>query len=280
MFISLSANTRCNIPNNISPMVSSSSSDILYRYPDFKRNFSKLKNLCTHIISFREGAYQWKMLLVTDQSNSEGAFWFLPHDNENTAFDSAVYAVNKYGGGFMSVLNKDRRYFSGQDPNRNFSSSKIKVSNCNHQKYTSSIYSQTVFAIIDSFKKSNFPYLSLHNNTDGGGLSILKSSRTVQSFLAYPKEKIRQGKGLMDEDSLVYIAGKSNTPPMKKIDKLLQRGINVKYEIVSRSSNDCSMSNYVVLEKGSDKYYNIETQHGDSITQKKMIDILMEQIMR
>jgi len=40
------------------------------------------------------------------------------------------------------------------------------------------------------------------------------------------------------------------------------------------------MSNYVVLGKGTDRYYNIEVQHGDAPTQRKMIDILMRRILR
>lgn len=274
------ADARCSVSNNIKSMVVTSDISILYRYSDAKRNISKFKNLCTHLISFSEGKYRWKMLLVTNSNRPKGTFWFLPHDDENEAFDSAVYATNKYGGGFLAVLNKGKRYFLDQDPNRNFSDRSTKVSSCRHQKGASAIYTRIVFKIIDSFRGLNMPYLSLHNNTNGGGVSILKSSKSVRSFLAHPRDKIKNGIGLMDEDSLIYIAGKSSTPPMRKIDKLRQHGINVKYEIVNSLNNDCSMSNYVVLRKGSNDYYNIETQHGDSATQKKMIDILMGQIMR
>ena len=60
------------------------------------------------------------MLLVTNEEHPVGPFWFLPHDDENTAFDSAVYATKKYGGGFLAVMANNERYYKGQDPNRNF----------------------------------------------------------------------------------------------------------------------------------------------------------------
>ncbi len=123
------------------------------------------------------------------------------------------------------------------------------------------------------------PYLSLHSNTNAGGISILKSSKMVKAYPAYPLSAIKKGRGLRDEDSLIYIAGRSNHPPKHILQTLLKHGINTKYEVVNRQNNDCSMSNYVVLAKRAG-YYNIETQHGDSKTQKKMIDILMEQVMR
>ena len=128
--------------------------------------------------------------------------------------------------------------------------------------------------IINRYKAPNKPYLALHNNTNRGGISILKTSKQTKSFLAYPKEIVLQGKGLADEDSLVYIAGTSPTPPKTKVAKLLNAGLNVKYEIVTPQNNDCSMSNFIVLNYG-ENYYNIEAQHDKTAIQKEMIDRLM-----
>jgi len=155
----------------------------------------------------------------------------------------------------------------------------MKVPSCRYQKAPSPIYTRNVFRIITAFKKPGMPYLALHNNTNGGGVSILRSSKSVRSFLAYPLEDVKHGKGLRDEDSLIYTAGTSSHPPLKKINKLLHNGLNIKYEIVNTHNNDCSMSNYVVLGRHSTNYYNIEAQHGDTTTQRKMIDILMGRIM-
>ncbi len=275
----LLANPWCPVPRSIATLISPlEKSD--YNNPDIRRNHKALKKLCLYRAVFHEGNQNWKMLLVFNHYKPHGAFWFLPHDNENTAFDSAVYAVRRYGGGFLAVDSGDRRYHAGQDPNRNFSDSHSKVPSCCYQKAPSPIYTRNVFRIINAFKKSGMPYLALHNNTNGGGVSILKSSKGVQSFLAYPLEQVIHGKGLKDEDSLVYIAGSHAKPPSRKINRLLHEGMHVKYERVNRANNDCSMSNYVVLGKHSERYYNIEAQHGDGRTQRKMIDKLMEHIMQ
>ena len=263
----------CSLPSKINRFVVRSGLNSLKNYPDIRRNYRSLQGLCVNLVSFKEGRFNWKMLLVFNPKAQHGAFWFLPHDNENTAFNSAVYATRKYGGGFLSVIAGANRYFKGQDPNRNFSDARVRI--CNKQLAPSPIYTSVVFSIIDSFKDSGKPYLALHNNTNGGGISALNSSKYTKSFLAYSVAQVKKGIGLADEDSLVYIAGSSFTPPTQNISTLLGLGLNVKYEIVNRNSNDCSMSNYVVIGRGSSNYYNIETQHGKSATQKRMIDLLM-----
>jgi len=273
LFSMLSYASSCTLPDFVKAYVVKSGLKNLSTYPDIRRNFNSLNGLCVNLVKFQEGRYNWKMLLVFNPNRARGAFWFLPHDNENSAFNSAVYATRKYGGGFLAVIAGGNRYFKGQDPNRNFSNSSHRV--CSQQKAPSAIYTSTVFGIIDSFRGVNYPYLALHNNTNRGGISILKRSKFTKSYLAYPLNMLKQGQGLADEDSLVYIAGASQNPPASKVNALLRAGLNVKYEIVNSSNNDCSMSNYVVLGRGSSNYYNVEAQHGKTATQIEMIDRLM-----
>ena len=271
---------KCIVPSSVIDLVQSASVKSLKKYRDVKRNFGALKNLCMHEISFKEGKYNWTMLLVTHPKSPRGAFWFLPHDNENTAFDAAVYATIKYGGGFLAVMANDKRHFQGQDPNRNFGDTAGTAKICKKQKYPAPRYSKLVFDVIDTFR-SGAPYLALHNNKDGwyknggqGGVSILNSSSSVQSYPA-TKGIDKNTRGLRDEDSLVYMAGYGNNPNQSKLNRLLRLGLNTKYEVIHKSRNDCSMSNYVVLRKGTTDYYNIETEHGDLSTHKKMIDKIM-----
>ena len=107
-----------------------------------------------------------------------------------------------------------------------------------------------------------------------GTVSIKVSSSRTKS---YPSGSIKIGKrkGLKDEDSLVYLAGRSLEP--KKIQALNAQGIHVKYELVS-SRNDNSMSNYVALYKNHSGYVNIEVEDGDVSTQKEMIDKVIKLI--
>lgn len=276
--LSYTARSSCTLPANINNLVTKSGLESLRKYSDIARNYSALKGLCTYLISFKEGSLNWKMLLVTHPTKSHGLFWYLPHDNENSAFSAAVHATRKYGGGFLAVVTGGQRYFLGQDPNRNFSNSKRRI--CRNQKAPSPIYTRVVFSIIDTFRGRGIPYLALHNNTNRGGISVLKNSGSTKSFLAYPKKMVYNGVGLADEDSLVYIAGTSMQAPKQKVASLLNAGLNVKYEIVNRANYDCSMSNYVVLQRGVDGYYNIEAEHGKTNTQIEMINRLVNHIIR
>lgn len=271
----------CNIPNNIRGLLENSSLDSLKKHSDIRRNFNALQNLCVNVVSFKEGKYNWRMLLVTNPKKQKGAFWFLPHDDENTAFDSAVYATLKYGGGFLAVMANDNRYFNGQDPNRNFGETKQTAKICKQQHYPAPKYSKIVFDIIDTYKEKRYPYMALHNNKNGhsgnggsGGVSILQSSSVVQSYPAN-LNITKSDTGLRDEDTLVYIAGFSKTPDRKKLNMLLKNGLNTKYEIITNSNNDCSLSNYIVLNKKTTNYYNLESQHNDLRTQKIVIDRIM-----
>ena len=208
------------------------------------------------------------MLLVRNSKKPIGPFWYLPHDNENSAFDAAVYATKKYGGGFLAIEANGNRYAFGKDPNRHFK--------------TSSAYTKTIFRVIDTFKRKRMPYLTLHSNKNGhksnggeGTVSmIVASSHTV----SYPAGSIKIGKkeGLKDEDSLVYLSGKSIN--QNKVHALNAKGLNVKYELVSSQSSDNSMSNYIALYRSKNGYVNIEAEDGDVSTQKKMIDRVMQLI--
>ncbi len=277
----IASELNCQLPKNISGLENVAMQKKLFKNNDIKRNAKSLKSMCVHSLSFQEGKYLWEMILIYNPNKKNGPFWFLPHDDENTAFDSAVYSTKKYGGGFLAIDSSDHRYFNGQDPNRNFGESRQTASSCQKQNYPAPAYCDTIFKVIDTFRKKGMPYLAMHNNKNGwygnggsGGISIFKKSSTVHS---YQTQNVLSGKrkGIRDEDSLVYIAGTGMTPPSSKLKPLMSAGMNVKYEVVNTKNNDCSMSNYVVLKKRGN-YYNIETEHGDSLAQKRMIDKLMK----
>ncbi len=265
----------CSVPPRVAKYLVKSGLDGNLNIADIRRNSYSLSTLCTSFFTLNEGSLRWRFLLVTNPKKAKGLFWFLPHDNENSAFSSAIYATIKYGGGFLAIVNNDKRYNMGQDPNRNFSNSTRRI--CKGQKAASPIYTNFVFNIIDYYKTPNTPYLALHNNRNRGGVSILKSSSKVRSFLAYKKESINSENRLTDEDNLIYMASTTSNLT-SKIGSIIKQGLNVKLEVVNSNNNDCSMSNYIVIEKGDTNYYNIEAEHRDSVTQKRMIDILLKVI--
>jgi len=278
---SLYSDVACSYPSFVESMATGKSLRELTGDSDTKRNYATLAKLCVKEIAFVEHGMEWKMLLVTHPKRPKGPFWFLPHDDEQSSFDAALYATLKYGGGFLAVEANERRDFLGQDPNRNFGDT---PNNCSLQKAPSPRYSKVIFSIINSYKSSSLPYLALHNNKDGwsgnggsGGISTLNSTPTSQSYPAFD-DITAQTSGLKDEDSMVYIAGTNSSPNGSKVQQLNSIGLNVKYEVVNPSNNDCSLSNYMVLTKRTTNYYNIETEHGDTATQKNMIDRLMKVI--
>ncbi len=279
--VTFAISQNCELPKDLVVLEKKISKKSLQNKANIKKYSKQFQDLCIHLISFQEAKYNWEMLLVHNLKRTNGPFWFLPHDNENTAFKSALYGIQKYGGGLLAVQAKGNRYFKGQDPNRNFGLTKQTAKTCKNQQYPAPKYSKYIFKIIDTFKNPSLPYLALHNNKDGwygnggsGGISILKTSSIVHS---YSSGDVLSGrlKGIKDEDSLVYIAGTGAVPSESKLKPLMDAGMHVKYEVVNENNNDCSMSNYVVLNK-KENYYNIETEHGDAKAQKKMIDLLMK----
>ncbi len=264
--ISGCVHTNCPLPAGVGDSVKIIHLNSYKESTDLKRNAWSMGSLCANRIAFREGSQQWNFLLVWNPSAPKGPFWYLPHDNEESAFDAAVYAAKRYGGGFLAVEANGQRYASGKDPNRNFKQG--------------SNYSKTIFRIIDTYKNSDMPYLALHSNDEGhlnsgggGTVSIRNSSKIAQAF---PAGRVKTGhqKGLQDEDSLIFLAGK--TIDRKRIEQFNAAGLHVKYETVTASSNDNSMSNYIILQKNGAGYINIEVEHGDTKTQKKMIDKVMK----
>ena len=260
----------CPLPDNLNRTVKTETLSSASASVDIKRNNMSMGGLCANRISFYDHGKKWNLILVRNIKQPAGPFWYLPHDNENTALDAAVYASKKYGGGFLAVEANGNRYVSGQDPNRHFK--------------PSSAYTKNIFKIIDTFKPKGMPYLTLHNNKNGhmkyggeGTVSVKVSSSHIKS---YPAGSIRTGKrkGLKDEDSLVYLAGRSLEP--SKVKALNAQGVHVKYELVNAHSNDNSMSNYIALYKRPYGYVNIEAEHNDAGTQKKMIDRVMKLIYK
>ena len=126
------------------------------------------------------------------------------------------------------------------------------------------------------------PYLTLHSNKNGhehyGGDGTVSMRVSTSRTKSYPSGKIEIGnkEGLKDEDNLIYLAGKQTDK--QKIKALNDLGIHVKYELVSNASNDHSMSNYIALNKSKKTYINIESEDGDTGTQKEMIDKVMRLI--
>ena len=245
----------CDLPKSIESIVTEVK---ISSVSDLKRN--NLEGLCISQIEFNDKDVLWNFLLLWNPSQPKGPAIFIPHDNENTAFDTGIYTIQTYGGAILSVTGYGKRFYKGIDPNRNFKDN---------------IYSKNIFKILDSFRSGDFGYIALHNNNKGyignggtGTVSIKYNRKGIKNFPVSKEDNI----GISNEDSLVYFIGsKVNIDKVKLVNSF---GINVSYELIKGKQNDFSMSNYIYHNLKDKRYINIETLFGDFKIQKKILDQL------
>ena len=78
---------------------------------------------CIAETKFKERRRPWDIQTIT--SGRPGPLWAVMHDDEDVAFDNAVYALKTYGGTLVAVETGGKRNQDGIDPNRNFSADGI-----------------------------------------------------------------------------------------------------------------------------------------------------------
>jgi hypothetical protein len=226
------------------------------------------EGLCVTVDVVREGAIRFVFTSIHDPEAPRGPVWYLPHDNEQEAFDAAVYAVAEYGGRMVAVNGDETRFFRAVDPNRYFAMSKADAAPCRIRRPTPAY---TAY-VMDLFA-GRPEILSIHNNTRGGGVSVNVWNDKTRGYAL-------DAGPFQDADHLVYIASERTVDRDPKArarrDGLLAAGLNVVHERVTRGNSDCSFSNHVVLNDGR-PYYNVEAVHGSRL-QKRMVDRLMDHL--
>lgn len=244
---------------------------------DVRRNakFIEANGLCYKSLSIKDRFLTWHLTIV-EKPGFVKAYpkWAVPHDNEDSAFATALTMVAAFGGRLVAIEASERRYWRGQDPNRSFALKK----RCRGMRHLSPKYTKTMISLL----KGGRAYLALHSNANGyfanggqGQISVHASSGSMKGFPA-----LHATGRMKDEDNMVIISGidsfRSNAPK-RYINILNRMGMNVVYEHVTSSRNDCSLSNYLVLNHitkvGS--YFNIEVQHCDYYTQLKIATKLL-----
>lgn len=254
---------------------------------DVARNLKALSNgdLCLRLEVFTEGKLHWVLQIVQNRKNPNGPLWAVPHDDEDVAFDSAVYGVLRYGGTVVAVeRNHDRYNRVGkrkQDPNRNF---QVRgEGKCRLQLARSPLFTQRFMR----WHRKGQPIIALHTNKEGydlipepdedkskGNVSIGIERDEDSHITEFPSA--RPIKARSPNDTLIYVASRQKAPGDARLARFVrslnENGIHVLYEHVER--NDCSMSNYAVLRNLP--YANIEVVDGDDTgAQVRMIDTVM-----
>jgi len=250
--------------------------------PDLARNRQLIveQAICLEAREFVENGLTWRMQVL--DSGRPGIAWAVLHDDENAAFDSALYAIVKYGGRVVDV--EQRLTLSSDsfvDPNHNFALTEGHRETCGDWSDNAApLFTSTIIKELGAP-----PYFALHNNHDGhkrnggsGNISVVHHASGLHGLPAHDPE----GR-LADEDNFIVVSGRtppgSLAGPVKQLtDELRHAGVNVIYEHVREESNDCSLSNYLLLYGGAEpgQYFNVEAEAGDYQSQIAMIDALLE----
>lgn len=232
---------------------------------DFKRNAKRLDGLCISEDKFRENDADWVVHVI--KSGRPGPLWAVPHDNEDAAFDSGIWALAQYGGTMVSVETGGERNNGSIDPNRNFTGNATACGRTSPR-----------FTALFVDNRGGGKVIGLHSNTPGGDVSVNGNLPNTTPHKAKPKLNpfIEAKSG---DDTLVFVASLAADGQDPVVDgmvkQLVDNGMNVMREHVTPKSNDCSLSNYAALNK-LPNYYNVEVVHGDGNAQRKMIELIMK----
>lgn len=258
---------------------------------DVARNRAVLASpdLCLRLEVFTEGRLHWVVQVIRNKNKPRGPLWVVPHDDEDVAFDSAVYAVQRYGGTVVAVeRNHDRYNRIGkrkQDPNRNFQIGNSEK--CQLQLARSPVFTRRVL----QWLQKGQPIIALHTNKEGfdpipvldeekskGNVSIGFPRKPDSNITEFPAARPIRARS--PNDTLIYLASKlpvgQDAGLSRFVASLNADGIHVLYEHVEK--NDCSLSNYAVSR--NIPYLNIEVVDGDDTgAQTRMIDAVMRLIL-
>jgi hypothetical protein len=223
-----------------------------------------------------ENGVDWRFFVIRNLSQA-GPLWAVPHDDEDAAFDSAVYAAGRHGGAIVAVEAGERRNLAGLDPNHLFRPANAGEGVCSDAPAASPLF---IAAWLEEWDPA-FPVIGLHSNLDGfvegGGLGTISARRPDEKMIPFPSE-LGDGR-LADEDTIVMIASmappEDNPPAREAIEWLNGHGLHVIYRLVAADIIDCTFADYLTLDAVA-PYFNIEVEHGDAETQKILIDRLIE----
>ena len=227
--------------------------------PDIRRNARVLAGSCIRRHEVREDGRRWRFYEITQ--GMPGPLFAVLHDNENAAFDAAARALGKYGGTILAVEAGERRMFRGKDPNRNFGT---KCGDA--RRYTKFVMGRA---------KAHPQIVAMHSNARGfkgdgkggkGHINVYRKSKVLQGRPApNARGALRSG------DNFVLVPAKSERDVERRIRVLHRQGAHAMFERVTRKGDDCSMSNYAVLNGMGPAYVNVEVRHGQRDTALKLV---------
>lgn len=226
---------------------------------------------CVSQAMFRDGGRDWIVQTVRNTARP-GPLWVLPHDNEQAAVATVVYALARYGGTAVLVETDGRRTNGSVDPNRHFDDGRSRCT-------AGAAASRYVAAVLGN-RSRHAPVIALHTNAPGvagrrgsGSISIRAPGKSAK---AYPGSAASGPLASSDALVITAIVGRAQQDARTSalVGRLTAEGVNVLVETTSPATTDCSLSHYAALN-GIRPYANIEVVDGDSATQRRIVDIVM-----
>lgn len=231
-------------------------------------DFSAFQGVCASETVFSEGGVSWR--IQTLETGRRGPLFVLPHDDENAAQATAAYALSRYGGAATMVETGGRRSNGGIDPNRFFDAGRLDCGKGGADAFVAAMLGP-----------GGRPVIALHTNARGsartGGAGSISIRAPYSGTTAFPSTSATGG--LASEDAMVILASRRG-PEDGRVRSLAQSlndaGVHVLVETVDTARTDCSLSHYAVANGLT--YANVEAADGDTATQRRILDILMERL--
>lgn len=215
--------------------------------------------------------------ITTCKQPAAGVVFVHVHENETTAFESTQKLLEKYQWGCLVTLKSQGQRnitFNWQnksysfDPNRIYTPKGRIATLAKSQPFNKEV-DKMVNAMADSFLNHFIKWqrlvIAVHNNTDGGGLTI-HSFKKGGVFAADAKKVFINP--AHDEDDFFY------TTDHRIFNFLKKKGFNVLLQHNEKVADDGSLSVYAAQKQIP--YLNIETQAGEEARQLVMLEAAWE----
>lgn len=209
--------------------------------------------------------------LVTHKTTKNAPIYFRPHENEATSSLAVRTILPRYGGTFIELKSKGERFVKFElgnksytfDPNRIFTRQGIEKTLGNPEPEARQEVEKFVERLFAKHLTDRNLLVAVHNNTDGGGLSMETYKKASKSEIA--EIFINPAR---DIDDFFFVTDAEHFKFLK------EKEFNVVLQNNETAEDDGSLSIY--SGKRGISYINVESQHGHLQEQIEMLEVLQE----
>lgn len=216
---------------------------------------------------FSENGFDWHLLRFSSLANHSSVIWFVPHDDENGAFDAMIAAIKKHGGMGIAV-NSGPGSLRRQVGRGTCGGRPAVISTCDPNRNFSAATPLFTASVLDHRTEDWQPVIALHTNGAGasGDFSLLDTAAYIQGKIvmkagAYRGRNPKAQMANYDTLGLIAYNARDGRPSDRAVRcrvKLNAAGIHFWHERVEKS--DGSLSNYLALNRPDIDYFNAESR--------------------